>query len=229
MFAQSTLDTRLRPIEAVKAVRRLMEDPEATQEVFIILRAMRGRSGITLFNRFRQSAMGARILAEKRSLFAALSDDAALAAMPVGSLGHDYHRFMASENLSPEGLVAPSQAFRDDQVSEGVALFRDRMRDMHDLTHTLTGYGRDPLGELCLLAFMYAHTGNLGMALIVLMGFSRLESRAPRRAVIEAWRHGRKAHWVADMDWEAMLPQQLDALRRRFNIIEPTAYCAVMP
>jgi len=224
MFAQSTLDTRLRPIEAVKAVRRLMEDPEATQEVFIILRAMRGRSGITLFNRFRQSAMGASILAEKRSLFAALSDGAALAAMPMGSLGRDYHRFMASENLSPEGLVAPSQAFRDDQVSQDVALFRDRMRDMHDLTHTLTGYGRDPLGELCLLAFMYAHTGNLGMALIVLMGFSRLESRAPRRAVIEAWRH-----CVADMDWEAMLPQQLDVLRRRFNIIEPMAYRAVMP
>jgi ubiquinone biosynthesis protein COQ4 len=229
MFAQSTLDTRLRPVEAVKAVRRLMADPEATQEVFIILRAMRGRSGITLFNRFRQSAMGARILAEKRSLFAALSDDAALAAMPMGSLGRDYHRFMASENLSPEGLVAPSQAFRDDQVSEDVVLFRDRMRDMHDLTHILTGYGRDPLGELCLLAFMYAHTGNLGMALIVLMGFSRLESRAPRRAVIEAWRHGRKTHWVADMDWEAMLPQQLDVLRRRFNIIEPMAYRAVMP
>jgi ubiquinone biosynthesis protein COQ4 len=228
MFAQSTLDTRLRPIEAVKAVRRLMANPEATQEVFVILRAMRGRSGITLFNRFRQSAMGARILVEKRSLFATLSDNAALAAMPMGSLGRDYHRFMASENLSPDGLVAPSQAYRDDLVSEDVVLFRDRMRDMHDLTHTLTGYGRDPLGELCLLAFMYAHTGNLGMALIVLMGFSRLESRAASRAVIEAWRHGRKARWFPDMDWEAMLPQQLDDLRRRFNIIEPTAYRAVM-
>ena len=229
MFAQSTLDTRLRPIEAVKAVRRLMADPEATQEVFVILRAMRGRSGITLFNRFRQSAMGARILVEKRSLFATLSDSAALAAMPAGSLGHDYNRFMASENLSPDGLVAPSQAYRDDLVSDDVVLFRDRMRDMHDLTHTLTGYGRDPLGELCLLAFMYAHTGNLGMALIVLMGFSRLESQAPRRAVIEAWRHGRKAGWFPDMDWEAMLPQQLDDLRRRFNIIAPAAYRAVMP
>src|ERR1700712_545558 len=100
MFAQSTLDTRLRPIEAVKAVRRLMANPEATQEVFVILRAMRGRSGITLFRRFQGSAMGASILAEKRNLFATLSDSAALAALPAGSLGRDYHRFMASENLS---------------------------------------------------------------------------------------------------------------------------------
>ena len=55
MFAQSTIDTRLRPFEAVKAVRRLLANPEATEEVFVILRAMRGRSGITLFRRFAQS------------------------------------------------------------------------------------------------------------------------------------------------------------------------------
>lgn len=227
MFAQSTLDTRLRPFEAVKAVRRLMANPEATEEVFVILRAMRGRSGIALFRRFTQSPMGVRILKEQRNLFAALSDTAALAALPDGSLGRQYHRFMAAENLSAEGLVAPSQAYRDDVVPDDVALFRDRMRDMHDLTHILTGYGRDPLGELCLLAFMYPHTGNLGMALIVLMGFGRLESRAARKAVIEAWRHGRKARWFADLDWEAMLPEPLDVLRSRFGVRAPLRYQAV--
>src|SRR6201996_250290 len=227
MLAQPVLDTRLRPLEAVKAVRRLMANPDDTRQVFLILRAMRGRSGIRLFQRFQKSEMGARILGEHRSLFATLSDRAALAALPEGSLGRDYERFMAAENLSPEGLVAPSQAYRDDVVTADVALFRDRMRDMHDLTHTLTGYGRDPLGELCLLAFMYSHTGNLGMALIALMGFARLESRTARRAVIEAWRHGRKAHWFADMDWEAMLSEQLNGLRRRFAIAEPKAYRAV--
>jgi ubiquinone biosynthesis protein COQ4 len=228
MLAQSALDTRLRPLEAVKAVRRLMADPEDTRQVFLILRAMRGRSGIRLFHRFQKSDMGARILEERRGLFATLSNSDALTALPAGSLGRTYQGFMAEENLSPEGLVAPSQAYRDDVVTADVALFRDRMRDMHDLTHTLTGYGRDPLGELCLLAFMYSHTGNLGMALIVLMGFARLESGAARRAVIEAWRHGRKARWFADMDWEAMLPEQLDSLRRRFAVAEPKAYRAVV-
>jgi ubiquinone biosynthesis protein COQ4 len=227
MLAQSALDTRLRPFEAVKAVRRLLADPEDTQQVFLILRAMRGRSGIRLFRRFQNSDTGARILGERRGLFTTLSNSKALAALPAGSLGHTYQGFMAEENLSPEGLVAPSQATRDDGMTPDVALFRDRMRDMHDLTHTLTGYGRDPLGELCLLAFMYSHTGNLGMALIVLMGFARLESRAARRAVIEAWRHGRKARWFAGMDWEAMLPEQLDSLRQRFAVAEPKAYRAV--
>ncbi len=104
------------------------------------------------------------------------------------------------------------------------------MRDMHDLTHVLTGYGRDPLGELCLLAFTYSHTGNLGMALIALMGFLRIKSWPVRRAVLEAWRHGRKARcWFPDMDWETLLPEQLDGLRRRFHIIEPARYRMVSP
>jgi ubiquinone biosynthesis protein COQ4 len=223
------LDTRLHPLEAVKAVRRLLANPDQTREVFVILRAMRGRSGIRLFRRFQQSAMGARILAERRSLLETLSDRPALAAMPAGSLGHDYQRFMAAEDLSAAGLLAPSQSWDDEPVPADVKLFRERMRDMHDLTHVLTGYGRDPLGELCLLAFTYSHTGNLGMALIVLMGFLQINSWPVRRAVLEAWRHGRSARcWFADMDWEALLPQPLDQLRQRFDLIAPARYRAAM-
>ena len=227
MLAQSALDTRLRPLEAVKAVRRLLANPNETKEVFVILRAMRGRSGLRLFRRFQDSAMGARILAEHRSLFAVLSDNKMLAALPAGSLGHDYQRFMAEENLSPDGLLAPSQSWNDEPASPDVKLFRERMRDMHDLTHVLTGYGRDPLGELCLLAFTYPHTGNLGMALIVVMGCLQIHSWPVRRAVLEAWRHGRAARmWFPNTDWESLLPQQLEDLRRRFAIAAPTAYRA---
>ena len=229
MFAQSAAATRLRPFEAVKAVRRLMANPDATEEVFAILRAMRGRSGIRLFDRFRKSRMGARILQERRSLFDTLADNAALMALPEGSLGRTYQRFMAAENLSPQGLVAPSQIWEEEVVGPDVRLFRERMRDMHDLTHTLTGYGRDPLGELCLLAFTFSHTGNLGMGLIVLMGFFKIDSWKVRRAVLEGLSHGFKARcWFPDMDWESLLPQQLLELRRRFAISEPKAYRAVM-
>lgn len=229
MTTQTLLDTRLRPLEAVKAVHRLFANPNSTEEVFIILRAMRGRSGIRLFNRFRKSPMGARILEERRSLFTALSGANALAALPEGSLGRTYHRFMAAENLSPQGLVAPSQLWEEEALTPDARLFRERMRDMHDLTHTLTGYGRDPLGELCLMAFTFSHTGNLGMGLIVLMGFFKIESWPVRRAVLEGLRHGFKARcWFPDTDWEALLSEQILDLRRRFSIAEPKAYRAVM-
>jgi ubiquinone biosynthesis protein COQ4 len=228
MLAQTNPDTRLRPLEAVKAVRRLFANPEATEEVFTVLRAMRGRSGIRLFERFRQNPMGTRILEERRSLFTTLSDSKTLAALPEGSLGRTYQRFVAAENLSPEGLIAPSQVWDEENLSPDTRLFRERMRDMHDLTHTLTGYGRDPLGELCLMAFTFSHTGNLGMGLIVLMGFLKIDSWKVRRAVLEALRHGYRARcWFPAMDWETLLPEQVLALRRRFAINEPNAYRAV--
>lgn len=229
MLAQSTIDTRLRPLQAVKAVRRLMADPDATEEVFTILKAMRGRSAIRLFERFRKNPMGARILEERRVLLASLSDKAALAALSEGSLGRAYQRFMQAENLSPEGLVTSSQIWEEENLTAEARLFRERMRDMHDLTHALTGYGRDPLGELCLLAFTFSHTRNLGMGLIVLMGFFKIDSWKVRRAVLEGLRHGYQARcWFPAMDWENLLSEPLLDLRRRFGISEPRAYRAVM-
>jgi protein-L-isoaspartate O-methyltransferase len=45
----------------------------------------------------------------------------------------------------------------DDPVAgEDMTLFRERSREMHDLLHIVTGYGRDSLGEACLTAFSFA-------------------------------------------------------------------------
>ena len=213
----------LKPILAFRAIKRLFADPDDTAQVFIILRAMRGNSGRRAFARFAASPGGAVILRERRNLLARLMDRGALAALPLGSLGRTYFDFMQAENLSAEGLAAPSRAWGEDNLSADIVLFRDRMRDMHDLNHVLTGYGRDPLGELCLLAFMFAHTRNFGMAMLVLMGLPRL--RWPgRRAVWQAWRNGRKARWFPELDWENLLDQPLDVLRRRLAVAEPCRY-----
>ena len=42
---------------------------------------------------------------------------------------------------------------------------------MHDLWHVTTGYGRDALGELSLLAFTYAQEQNRGIGAIALYGY----------------------------------------------------------
>jgi ubiquinone biosynthesis protein COQ4 len=227
MHALLANDTRLKPLEAMRAVRRLFANPGDTSQIFAIFRAMRGRSGVKAFRRFRQSPTGAAVLRERRVLLSSLTDRAALAALPGGSMGRTYFDFMEEEKLSADGLVQASQSWESDPVPPDVAFFRERMRDAHDLTHVLTGYGRDPLGELCLLAFMYAHSRNLGMALIVVMSWPQLPKPA-RRAVREAWRNGRKARWVQDLDWEALLPRSLDQTRREIGIADPALYRAVM-
>ncbi|MEO8894657.1 MAG: Coq4 family protein, partial [Rhizomicrobium sp.] len=98
----------------------------------------------------------------------------------------------------------------------------------HDLTHILTGYGRDPLGELCLLAFMFRHSKNLGQALIVAMAWSRLPPAA-RAAVKQAFRNGKRSQWFMTLDYEALLLRPLEDVRRELCIPAPTLYQAVTP
>lgn len=228
MLAQVPIDTSLRPFEAIRAVRRLQANPEDTSQVFAIFRALRGKSGVKAFRRFAASTTGAEVIREKRQLLNTLSDRARLADLPVGSFGRGYFNFMEKEQLTAEGLIQASQSWETDPVPPEVELFRTRMRDAHDLTHVLTGYGRDPLGEVCLLAFMHAHNGNAGAGLIVLMSLKRMPPPA-RRAVFEAWRNGRKARWLQDQDYEALLEKPLETVRRDLAIAEPVLYRAVMP
>ena len=157
---------RLRPIAAFHAVRNLMRNREDTHQVFLLIDALRGKTTLRQFARFRQTETGRAVLSEHRRLLDRLSDRPTLAALPAGSLGRAYYDFMASENLSAEGLVEASRITMQALPADDVTLFRERSREMHDLLHVVTGYGRDPLGEACLVAFSYAQTGLKGFAVI---------------------------------------------------------------
>ena len=153
----------------------------------------------------------------------------ALAALPAGSFGRAYYDFVEREGISADGLVEASrvqQKFPAPGIDEQT--FRERIRDMHDLWHVLTGYGRDPLGETCVVAFSYAQTRSLGFALIAVLGalkIGQLLRGAPvRPAVLEAYRNGRAASWLVGEDMEALLAEPLDALRVRLGIARPQRY-----
>ena len=232
MTHAAAIDSPLRPFEALRAVGRLLRDPEDTRQVFKVMAALRGRTGQRFFDRFAHSPVGADVLADRRQLLDRLQDQDALAGLPEGSLGRAYLVFMQEENLSAAGLVEASRIPEEQGLSPDQRLMRDRMRDMHDLTHVLTGYGRDGLGELCLLAFMYRQTGNRGGGLIALMGMSKFPKgpigRAARKALLEAFRHGGKPAWLPGLHWEALLGEDLEALRASLAVPAPSAYRAVL-
>jgi ubiquinone biosynthesis protein COQ4 len=230
-MSAAAIDNRLRPLEAFRAVRRLLRNPDDTSQVFVILRAMRGSSAVRSFRRFSASPVGRRVLAERRELLTALDSDR-LAALPEGTLGQVYFRFMCEENLTAAGLMQAAEA-TDDGLPPGAELFRDRMRVTHDLFHVVTGYGRDPFGELCLLAFTHAQMRNAGMAMIVGMGMLKIlrhKQRGPAlAALVEAWRRGNKARWLAEQDWEALLVLPLDEARKALRLAPAPRYAAVTP
>jgi ubiquinone biosynthesis protein COQ4 len=221
-------NTRFKPISAIRAMRALTRDRENTRQVFLLMDALRGRTSLRQFARFRRTETGRAVLSERRRLLDRLADRGSLAALPTGTLGRAYHEFMATENLSAEALVEASQFREKLPAGEDMTLFRERSREMHDLLHIVAGYGRDPLGEACLTAFSFAQTGLKGFAVIAIVASHRISRARPghpvRRAVFEGYRHGRRARWLVAADWENLLAEPVDTIRVRYGVIPPVRY-----
>jgi ubiquinone biosynthesis protein COQ4 len=219
-----TADTRRHPVAAYRAVRKLMRNREDTRQVFLLIDALRGKTTLRQLARFRETEFGRAALADRPRLFDRLEDRASLAALPADTLGRAYHDFMASENLSAEGLVEASTI---PQSTDDIIWFRERNREMHDLLHIVSRYGRDPLGEACLVAFSYAQTGQLGFAVIALFAGRRIAQARPGqpiwRAIFEGYRRGRSAGWLIGADWEALLSRPVEAVREQFAV-KPARY-----
>lgn len=219
---------------ALRALRELIDNPEDTPRVFEIARALGQPALKRGLRRFRSTEVGQRVLRDRVDLIDTLRDRESLAAMPAGTLGRTYYEFIYGESLSADGLVAASmeqgvEAY--DFADPDLKRFGERMRDQHDLWHTVTQYGRDPFGELCLLAFTYAQMKNRGIGLIVVVGTFRalrqLGSQA-LKAVWHAYRAGRHASWLPGEDWAANLRLPVDEVRRQLAIKPPAQYRDVL-
>jgi len=220
-----------RPLEAARALRRLLDDPEATEEAFNVVRHLDHGGIERLHRRFCASESGQRLLRERPSLLDSLSDADALAALPDGTLGRAYLDFCVREGITPGGLVEASENPDREQLDADRLYIADRMRDSHDLFHVVTGYRTDLAGELSVLAFTTAQTGSLGTAALVLAGYVRsfsideatLGPRA-RRLAREAFARGLKAEWFPSADWERLLTLPIDEARSELGITAIPVY-----
>ena len=198
-------------------------NPDDTAQAIRAIGAMSGNSPERCFRRFVRSSRGARILREKRELYDLLSDIDRLGAMPEASLGRAIWTFYTTEELSAQGLKGASEAATGDDGYFGGdddrARFARRLRELHDVFHVLTGYGRDVRGEIACLAFTYSQTKNTGIGYVALRVLRGAGWRSEMGRVIRQgyWR-GRRAEWLLDQDWEALLPQPLEQLREDLGV-----------
>lgn len=221
--------TRLEWGRALRALRRLLADHDDTAQVFEIMRALNGRANARNYRRLLASGGGGRLAFERLELAELLMDEAWLKALPQGSVGAAYRDFVRAERLSAAGLAEVSrQRLAQIEQAHPYAWFGRRTRDVHDVWHVLSGYGRDPLGEACLVAFSYAQTKGLGWALIALAVAIRARSGPVRRAIWQGFRRGRAARWLLGEDYERLLREPLETARRRLGLTAPTAYQAVV-
>ena len=108
-------------------------------------------------------------------------------------------------------------------------LFRSRHRDTHDLLHVLTGYGRDPLGEQCVLAFTFSQSPSPAHLFIAWLGGlhikRKLKSKAPLLSAIrEGQALGKACPRIAEMPIRELLAMPLAEARTKFNITPAKHY-----
>lgn len=216
---------------AVHHFRELLKDKEDTSHVFKIFEALPSKRFLPMARKFTLSREGQRVRESEPYLPSILDDHERLRRYPTGSVAHAYCDFMEQEGLTAAGLVEEGEKAWPDRPKYGdlIEWYAWRRRDTHDLLHVLTGYGRDALGEQCVLAFTYGQNGgfaNLFIAYLAAINTRRgVKTPAPvLRAVRQAHKLGAGAPCLAEMPILQLLKMPLEEARALMKVGDPTEY-----
>ena len=226
------LRNQIKPLAAWRAMRELLKNPDDTTQVFHIIEALKGYSLGAAVRRLRSSDRGRALLQKKPYIVCKLNDRGWLLSLPAGSVGRAYYDFVHAEDLSADGLIASSATGAREEIYRGLSedevWLADRLRDIHDLQHVMTGYGRDPVGELSLLSFMKTQTPNRGISFIVWIAKWKYLREVPQFDVRPLIREGaqiaQQAIWMAEIEWEDRLAEPIDELRAELGFQPPSQY-----
>jgi len=220
----------VRPRDIVKAFATLGElkkDPNRTDLVGEFIGLLTGPSADRLFRKVWNDSVGRSILQEGRDLRATLADRFYLSSLPTGSLGRAYFDWTSTRDFTADGLAREIS----NQVVRGRKDARStmgtRVVDMHDLWHVLNGWDSDIFGEIHLLGYSYAQLGGWAWLILGLIANTILATRGRFEGIgylLNAIRRGRRATLLVAVDWEAMLPQPLEEVRRQLSISHPESY-----
>lgn len=221
---------RYRPLRALHNFQKLIKDKENTSLVFKIFESLPSKTFLPRVAELSLSEHGEFLRASEPSLPEILDDHATLRRTPKGSLAHAYCDFMEAEGLSAAGLVAEAESLGRPKYPDLVQWFMERSRDTHDLFHVLTGYGRDALGEQCVLLFTHGQSPSQGHLLIGYAGAANVArmargSKAPvLGAVRQAHRTGKGAPRLIAQPIRQLLAQPIEEVRANLRIPQPTLY-----
>jgi ubiquinone biosynthesis protein COQ4 len=199
---------------AGRALHALARDPEDTEQVFLLGICLNARKLPELLTRIALDPDGATLLEERPSIDSGSVDFDALRALPPGTLGREYVRFLDDNGLDPD-LFQPPPGLPP--IPTYVA---KRIRQSHDLWHVVTGFGTDIPGEIGLQAFTHAQMRMPVSRILVALGLVRWSHRYPRmvRLVREGRRMGRRAAFLPVVRWERLFDRPLARVRADLGI-----------
>jgi ubiquinone biosynthesis protein COQ4 len=211
---------------ALRALKRLLDDPDQTQNAFEVGYALDGDLAEKKLSTLLACPAGRSVFRDKPCLLTALCDRQALLSLPADSFGRAYLEHIDRYELDPGKLVElrretdPQHAGRDDDLRWLIE--RDDLT--HDLWHALSGYGADGRGEGALLAFTLAQTYTRSGTLLTFGASSRLAQLVGPSwlpYLWRAWRRGRNAVQLCALPYERLLPVPLERVRQLVNIEDP--------
>jgi ubiquinone biosynthesis protein COQ4 len=199
---------------AARALAGLMRDPNDTRHAFVLSLALNGRVFPRFLAQFLMSDEGLELRTERPSIDSSHVDLDRLRALPEGTLGRAYIRYLDDNKLDPDMFQAPPG------LPTALAYVSKRLRQSHDVWHVLTGYRPDVPGEIALQAFTYAQTKAPASGLIAVAGALRWmpQRRGLVRETIRGYRRGKRASFLGSIPWERHWDRPLSEVRRELGI-----------
>jgi len=203
----------------------VLQQGNVLDATYSVVDAMGGMCEERLFQKFRKTPEGQRLLAERPDLPRLLSDHQTLVQLPEGTVGRIFADVCIGAGINSMALVEAQRSMSRDYAKLDPARqwFSDRLTVLHDLWHILSGYATQPRGEAGIVAFSYAQGLDYRpipffMALSVIMRVARV------REVWGAYRRGRRTAPLVLQRYEELLALPLETVRERLHIPDGPAW-----
>jgi ubiquinone biosynthesis protein COQ4 len=138
--------------------------------------------------------------------------------LPIGTLGHAY-----SEHMYLNNLRALDYQHKE---ADRYEFFFKRLRQTHDILHTVTGFNNDNLGEIGLEGFYMgqAMLPNIYYLMIARMSHILLDEKIFAaqlylETLTKGFQMGKKAEKVLGLKWETMWIEDIEAVRTKLRIL----------
>ena len=215
---QIKLGERLQSLKLLASLAAFLKNPDSLDSVLAV--------GASLKDSPLAKQMTRHLL--KNPDFAQLVNDgwrpqpidlSTLQTLPVGTLGRSYADQLISQGITPDTLIDPSP------INDERDYIVHRLKETHDITHVLTGFGIDGVSELGLQGFNLAQNRSpLAVMLIfggMLTALQNDEPLAPMlRALAKGFQMGLDAELVISRKLEEGWDRPLNAWRSELRLPE---------
>lgn len=209
-----------------RAVRDTPDDVALGARVFF---AIGGHDEGPTYRRLLRTPAGTELAKNRTGYPEIFTDYDRLRGLPEGTLGHEYVRQLDERSIHPVEITKSTvPAYEGIEFSPEHEYVRDRLREMHDVFHALTGYGIDLNGEGGLAAFTFAQTGNKGWAMLTLLNL--LTGLSTGRTdglgvMLKGYLRGRRARYIlAENDWDRLFALPIEEARAELGVTPPEPY-----